>query len=114
MAFDPTSMSLDELRAWVARQGGNGSPQALKKLGRDTRRGVRQLYEGLRRRADEERQRRLHLDAPLNFERGLWRSGVRGVAGVDEVGAGPLAGPVVAAAVVFPPGTEIDGVDDSK
>ncbi|MGH7831689.1 MAG: ribonuclease HII, partial [Candidatus Binatia bacterium] len=36
------------------------------------------------------------------------------VAGVDEVGVGPLAGPVVAAAVVFPPGAELAGVDDSK
>jgi ribonuclease HII len=114
MAFDPTKMSLPELREWVAAHGGSVSAQALKKLSRDTRRGVRQLYEGLRRRADEERQRKLHLDGLLNFERVLWRSGVRWVAGVDEVGAGPLAGPVVAAAVVFSPGTEIDGVDDSK
>ena len=36
------------------------------------------------------------------------------IAGVDEVGRGPLCGPVVSAAVVFPPGTEIEGVDDSK
>lgn len=36
------------------------------------------------------------------------------VAGVDEVGRGPLAGPVVAAAVVFPPGLGLKGVDDSK
>ena len=36
------------------------------------------------------------------------------IAGVDEVGMGPLAGPVVAAAVVFPPGAEIEGIDDSK
>ena len=36
------------------------------------------------------------------------------VAGIDEAGRGPLAGPVVAAAVIFAPGTHIDGVDDSK
>ncbi len=114
MAFDPGRMSLPELREWVSARGGGISPQALKKLARDPRRGVRQLYETLRRRAEEERQRRLHLDALLNFERVLWRTGVRWIAGVDEVGVGPLAGPVVAAAVVFPPGTEIEGVDDSK
>src|SRR5437773_7979960 len=44
----------------------------------------------------------------------LWRVGIRHVAGVDEVGMGPLAGPVVAAAVVFPPGFKLDGVADSK
>jgi len=114
MAFDPTTMSLPELREWVAAHGGSVSAQALKKLARDSRRGVRQLYQSLKRRAEDERQRRLHLDALLNFERVLWRTGVRWIAGVDEVGVGPLAGPVVAAAVVFPPDTEIDGVDDSK
>ncbi len=114
MAFDPAKMSLGELRAWVAKRGGLVSAQALKKISRDPRRGVRGLYESLRRRANGEKQRRLHLDALLNFERVLWRTGVRWIAGVDEVGVGPLAGPVVAAAVVFPPGVEIDGVDDSK
>ena len=50
----------------------------------------------------------------LHFERVLWKAGIVHIAGVDEVGIGPLAGPVVAAAVVFPPDTEIDGIDDSK
>jgi ribonuclease HII len=50
----------------------------------------------------------------LNFERVLWRAGVQHIAGVDEVGMGPLAGPVIAAAVVFPPHTELAGIDDSK
>ena len=49
-----------------------------------------------------------------NFERSLWRSGKRLVAGVDEAGRGPLAGPVVAAAVIFPEEVWIKGVDDSK
>jgi ribonuclease HII len=50
----------------------------------------------------------------LRRERLLWSSGFRSVAGVDEAGVGPLAGPVVAAAVVFPPGEGLSGVDDSK
>ncbi|MSQ47546.1 MAG: ribonuclease HII [Deltaproteobacteria bacterium] len=44
----------------------------------------------------------------LHNERALWRSGLRLVAGVDEVGMGPLAGPVVAAAVIFLPHHEDD------
>lgn len=48
-------------------------------------------------------------------ERALWAAGLRIVAGVDEVGRGPLAGPVVAAAVVLAPGTRsLKGVNDSK
>ena len=66
------------------------------------------------KRYEKERAERLRVQNMLNFERLLWKSGVRSIAGVDEVGVGPLAGPVVAAAVVFPPGTELAGIDDSK
>jgi len=52
--------------------------------------------------------------APLTTERRLWAEGVRLIAGVDEVGRGSLAGPVVAAAVVLDPGTRIRGACDSK
>lgn len=51
----------------------------------------------------------------LALERALWRSGAVAVCGVDEVGRGPLAGPVVAAAVVFPPDCRpVRGLRDSK
>ena len=50
----------------------------------------------------------------LAHESTLWRRGLRSVAGIDEAGRGPLAGPVVAAAVIFPPGCFHPGVDDSK
>jgi len=58
--------------------------------------------------------RRRRATAAPHLETLLWRVGIRHVAGVDEVGMGPLAGPVVAAAVVLPPGARIDGVADSK
>lgn len=50
----------------------------------------------------------------LTLERKLWREGVAAIAGIDEVGRGPLAGPVVAAAVILPPNCIIRGADDSK
>jgi ribonuclease HII len=56
----------------------------------------------------------LRLQQLLCRERELWKDGRRRVAGVDEAGVGPLAGPVVAAAVVFPRGRGVEGVDDSK
>ena len=49
----------------------------------------------------------------LEYERGFWGRG-RSVAGVDEAGRGPLAGPVVAAAVILPEGVCVEGADDSK
>jgi ribonuclease HII len=54
------------------------------------------------------------LQSPLDYERGLWSRGVRAVAGIDEVGRGPLAGPVVAAAVVLPNECVVEGAYDSK
>lgn len=50
----------------------------------------------------------------LYHEEMAYRSGYQMIAGVDEAGRGPLAGPVVAAAVIFPEGVIIEGIEDSK
>ena len=50
----------------------------------------------------------------LSFEHAAYRQGYQLIAGIDEAGRGSLAGPVVAAAVILPPGLIIDGVNDSK
>ena len=50
----------------------------------------------------------------MELEQSFWDRGIEFVAGVDEVGRGPLAGPVLAAAVMLPPHVGIRGVDDSK
>jgi len=93
------------------------SDGSLRKLTRDERAGVRAIAA---RELARRREERAHLQAEaervacmLNYERPLWQSGLL-VAGCDEVGTGPLAGPVVAAAVILPPGTSIAGIDDSK
>jgi len=54
------------------------------------------------------------LKCTTRYERELWKSGARLIAGVDEVGRGSLFGPVVAAAVVLDPGYRIRGLRDSK
>jgi ribonuclease HII len=106
--------TLDALRERASGTAGPVSARLLAQLRRDARPGAQKLYAVLKRRFERERDERMRMDSMLHFERLLWRSGLSDVAGVDEVGVGPLAGPVVAAAVVFPPGTEIPGVDDSK
>lgn len=55
-----------------------------------------------------------NADEKLQFERMLLEKGYRYIAGVDEVGRGPLAGPVVCSAVIMPLDDLIEGVDDSK
>ncbi|NLG83269.1 MAG: ribonuclease HII [Firmicutes bacterium] len=72
------------------------------------RRGVRSVDGD---RLADERVRQAGL---LVFEERLWAQGHTRVAGVDEAGRGPLAGPVVAAAVVMPRGLFLPGLDDSK
>ena len=63
-----------------------------------------------------ERQEKLkeRLNIMLTHERRLWESGRSHIAGMDEVGRGPLAGPVVAAAVILPQDFDVLGIDDSK
>jgi len=83
-------------------------------LEKDARVGVRQLAvrhrrEMARRQAEQER-----LQGLLQFEHRFWGQGMARVAGVDEVGRGCLAGPVVAAAVILPQEVDIPGLDDSK
>jgi len=56
---------------------------------------------------------RVFSHKPLFFEESAWLKNML-VCGIDEVGRGPLAGPVVAACVVLPQGTEIKGINDSK
>ncbi len=59
-------------------------------------------------------RKRRRRGAPLALERELWAEGLTRVAGIDEAGRGPLAGPVVAAAVIFHPEVRVPGVTDSK
>ncbi len=109
-----SDLSIEEIRQQFLRGHQPITAHFLNKLGRDPRQGARKMHEFLKKRYEKERAERLRIQNMLNFERLLWKSGVRSIAGVDEVGVGPLAGPVVAAAVVFPPGTELAGIDDSK
>src|SRR5881397_1936927 len=106
-------LSLKEIQDKYA-SGVSVSSAILRSLQRDPRAGARRLYKVLAKRYEEQKKERNRLDAMLHFERLLWKAGIQHIAGVDEVGMGPLAGPVVAAAVIFPRGVEIDGIDDSK
>ncbi len=65
------------------------------------------------RLAEKEQKELNRLKALSSFEQPFWEKGLL-VAGADEAGRGPLAGPCVAAAVIMPPNVLIPGVDDSK
>jgi ribonuclease HII len=80
----------------------------------DPRPGAKAILEAIARRRADNRSEGQRLRKLLQFENELWSAGVLHVAGVDEAGMSPLAGPVAAAAVIFERGSRIPGVDDSK
>ena len=86
----------------------------LKELDSDPRAGARELAGRIQRRLDAAAAERERMSGLLALRDRLVSSGVRGVAGIDEVGVGPLAGSVVAAAVVLPEQVVLSGLDDSK
>lgn len=88
--------------------------EILSQYEKDERKGVQKLLESFRKKQDAHRKEMERLEALLSYERACYEKGYELVAGVDEVGRGPLAGPVVAAAVILPPNCKIEGVNDSK
>jgi ribonuclease HII len=105
---------LAELRRRYLGEGVPASLALIRRLRADGRTGARELAEELfARRADLGNERR-RVTRLWRLERELAAQGHARIAGLDEVGMGPLAGPVVAAAVVLPLGVSMLGLDDSK
>jgi ribonuclease HII len=102
-----------EARAREASEG-RRLGRLLRALRADPRAGAAALAERLARRLVELRTERARVARLFAHRRALQRAGLVRVAGVDEVGVGPLAGPVVAAAVILCERVELPGLDDSK
>lgn len=79
----------------------------------DQRMGVKKLIQQYRRKLEKYENEMLRLDRMLEFER-KYGDTYTCICGIDEAGRGPFAGPVVAGAVVLPPGLKIEGLNDSK
>lgn len=86
----------------------------LEELEIDTRQGAHQLAKRIRQRRRGNRSEGQRLHSLLRFEIELWAEGYTFVAGVDEAGMAPLAGPVVAGAVILPRNYKLRGLNDSK
>ncbi|MDQ2856538.1 MAG: ribonuclease HII, partial [Acidobacteriota bacterium] len=78
------------------------------------RQGAQQLAKRIRKRRRSNRVEGQRLHSLLRFELELWLEGMTLVAGIDEAGMAPLAGPVVAGAVILPQHYKLRGLDDSK
>ncbi len=80
----------------------------------DGRAGVQAAISKRKRELQKQVDEDLRLEKMLAYEKELYTQGIHLIAGVDEVGRGPLAGPVVAAAVILPKACKIPGLNDSK
>ena len=83
-------------------------------LEKDPRSGVQKEINKRKKVIQAELDEDLRLETMLSYEKELYKQGLTLVAGVDEVGRGPLAGPVVAAAAILPKNCKIKGLNDSK
>ena len=86
----------------------------LEALEHDNRHGAHNLAKQIRKRYRSNRSEGQRLHTLLRFEIELWAQGYSLVAGVDEAGMAPLAGPVVAGAVILPRNYKLRGLNDSK
>ena len=105
---------MDELRTRLLDQDEELPRGAIQALLEDKRQGAQKIGEQLKKRANARGAEERRLTKLSEFEQALWDQGVEFVGGVDEVGMAPLAGPVIAAAVILPRGARLKGVNDSK
>lgn len=108
------SASLADLRQRYLVEGKSVPKDVLQSLEDDGRAGAQALVKALKSRAADNRAEGQRLRHMLKFETPLWAEGFQRIAGVDEAGMAPLAGPVCAGAAILPKGYKLKGLDDSK
>ena len=111
---DLLTKSIPELRELFLDRRRPVPKGLLEALEIDTRQGAHQLAKRIRQRRRGNRSEGQRLHSLLRFEIELWAEGYTFVAGVDEAGMAPLAGPVVAGAVILPRNYKLRGLNDSK
>jgi len=92
----------------------NPSPRMLNACRNDLRQGVRRLVDRLLKYRQAQAMEEARIQHMLVEEKKLWQQGFLLLAGIDEAGRGPLAGPVVAAACILPVRFDLSGLNDSK
>ena len=105
--------TIKEVTALLAQVDNLDSP-VWADLAQDDRTGIQAAIKKRQKELEKEATEDARLEAMLFYEKALYENGVELIAGIDEVGRGPLAGPVVAAAVILPNGCKIRYLNDSK
>ncbi len=105
-------MTITEIKALLS--GDTVDEALLETLMADPRKGVQTMLRAYMRRLEKENQERFRVEAMYELETKLYQKGLKYIAGIDEVGRGPLAGPVTVAAVILKPHWFAAGLNDSK
>lgn len=92
----------------------NDQDAFVQSLSNDSRKGVQNALRAFRRRLKRQQEAQAGFQQRFKYEKRFWAAGLNYVAGVDEVGRGPLAGPVVTAAVILDDSFDLVPVTDSK
>ena len=104
-------MKINEVKELLA---GTPTCEQLADLKADERSGVQKLLAAYYKRLEKAAQEKERFTKMLSYEKKYYAQGIQYVAGVDEAGRGPLAGPLVIAAVILPQDVFISGLNDSK
>ena len=104
-------MTISEIREILL---GSPSEEFLAELELDSRVAVKKLLQAYHKRVEKAALERERFHKMLSYERNYYEEGAKLIAGVDEAGRGPLAGPLVIAAVIMPQEFFISGLNDSK
>ncbi|RAL26186.1 ribonuclease HII [Thermoflavimicrobium daqui] len=105
--------TIHQVKTWLSEQT-QVTQEILDALLSDSRVGVRKLAESYIREQKRREKELARLELMWKYEQVGWQKGYQVIAGIDEAGRGPLAGPVVAAAVVLPEDFDVTGLNDSK
>jgi ribonuclease HII len=106
------NMTINEIKSLVEKL--SEDDQLFEQLHKDKRKGVQKIIESYNRNLQKKKKEKEDFANLTEFEKKLYKQGFSLLAGIDEVGRGPLAGPVVAAAVILPKDFYLAGLNDSK
>lgn len=107
-------MKVKELGSLLQQTAEQTLPELLMKLQQDERHSVQNLIQRYQRQLEKKEKERQRIAAMWQYEQQAKAMGHMMIAGTDEVGRGPLAGPVVAAAVILPEDVDLPEIKDSK
>lgn len=88
--------------------------EVLQEILSDSRKGVQKLVQAYMKRLEKLSREKLRVESMYEVESSFYKKGMNLIAGIDEVGRGPLAGPVTVAAVILKPHWFAAGLNDSK